>query len=121
MIPKTGSRVPNGQSRVSERDYILAVSGALRGELGTTGAATKTIMRWTGASERTARTWMTGVAGPSGHYLMCLAQESEAVLDAILSMTDRSDLRLAAELQAVEKALATATCAFEELRKRHPN
>lgn len=118
MIPKTGSRLPNGPIRVAERDYIQAISGALRGELGATGAATKMVMRWTGASERTARTWMTGTAGPSAHYLMSLACESDAVLAAILSMTSRSELALGADLVAVELALNKASLAFAELRER---
>jgi hypothetical protein len=117
MIPKTGSRLPNGPARVSERDYIHAISGALRGELGTTGAATKMVMRWTGASERTARTWMTGAAGPSGHYLMSLAHESDAVLAAILAMASRPELALAADLYAVELAIEKAGLALAELRK----
>ncbi|WP_144037314.1 hypothetical protein [Sphingomonas sp. TZW2008] len=118
MIPKTGSRLPNGPIRVSERDYIHAISGALRGELGATGAATKIVMRWTGASERTARTWMTGAAGPSGHYLMSLAHESDAVLAAILSMTSRPELALGLDLLAVELAIKKASLAFTELRER---
>lgn len=118
MIPKTGSRLPNGPARVSERDYIQAISGALRGELGTTGAATKMVMRWTGASERTARTWMTGAAGPSGHYLMSLAHESDAVIAAILSMTSRPDLALGADLYAAEIAIEKAGFALRELRMR---
>lgn len=117
MIPKTGSRLPNGSAWVSERDYVLAVSGALKGELGTTGAATKMVMRWTGASERTARTWMTGAAGPSGPYLMSLARESDAVLASILAMASRPEWRLVADLNAAEVAIAKASEAFEELRR----
>ena len=118
MLPKTGSRLPNSGQRVSEADYVEAISAALREELGATAAASKIIMRWTGASERTARNWVTGVAAPSGHHLMSLASESDAVLAAILAMTGRRELALAADLHAVEVALAKASGAFEVLRRQ---
>lgn len=118
MFPKTGSRLPNSRQRVSEAEYVEAVSRALRDELGATAAASKSIMRWTGASERTARNWVTGAAGPSGSHLMSLARESDAVLTAILMMTARSELVLAADLHAVEVALAKASGAFEVLRRQ---
>lgn len=118
MFPKTGSKLPNSGRRVSEVEYLETISAALREELGSTAAASKIIMRWTGASERTARNWATGMAGPSGHNLMSLARESDAVLSAILAMTGRSELALAADLHAVEVALAKASGAFEVLRRQ---
>lgn len=118
MLPKTGSRLPGAGQRVSEADYVAAISTALRDELGTTGAASKTIMRWTGASERTARNWMTGVAGPSGHHLVSLMRESDAVLSAVLAMSTRPELVLGSDLHAVEVALAKAAGAFEVLRRQ---
>ena len=118
MFPNTGSRLPFGTPRLSEADYVRSVSDALRGELGTTGAAAKTIMRWTDASDRTARNWLGGTAGPSGHHLMGLARESTAVLSAILNMTARPEIVLAADLHAVEVALAKASGSFEVLRRQ---
>lgn len=118
MLPNTGSRLPGVASHLSETNYMTAVSTALRDELGTTGAASKIIMRWTGASERTARNWMNGVAAPSGHHLMNLARESDAMLSAILAMTAHPELALATDLHAVEVALAKASGAFEVLRRQ---
>lgn len=118
MFPKTGSRLPSGTPKLSEADYIRQISDALRGELGTTGAAAKTIMRWTDASDRSARNWLGGTTGPSGHHLMSLARESDAVLSAILNMTARPEIVLAADLHAVEVALAKASGAFEVLRRQ---
>jgi len=75
-------------------------------------------MRWTGASDRTARNWMNGVVGPSGSHLICLARHSDAVLEAILDMSGRAELMLTADLHAVEVALAKATGSMERLRRQ---
>ena len=118
MLPNTGSRLPGAVRPVSEADYLAAVSAALRDELGTTAAAAKMVMRWTGVSDRTARNWMSGAAAPSGSHLMSLARESDAVLSAVLTMTARPELVLAADLHAVEVAIAKASGAFEVLRRQ---
>jgi hypothetical protein len=118
MLPNSGSKLPNGP-RPSEADYIREISRALRFELGATRAATKMIMRWTGASDRTARTWMNGFGAPNGFHLVCLARESEAVLSAVLALSGRGDFVLSADLHAVEVALAKATGALEVLKRQH--
>jgi len=96
----------------------MEIQQALRGELGGSGAATKTIMRWTGASDRTARNWMSGAAGPSGYHLICLARESNAVLAAMLAMSGRAELALSADVHAVEVALAKAAGALAVLKRQ---
>jgi hypothetical protein len=118
MFPKSGSRFPNGGGRLTEADYIGAVSEALRTELGTGTGAAKQIQRWTEASDRTARNWLNGVVGPSGHHLVRLARESDAVLSTVLTMAARPELALATDLHAVEVALAKASGAFEVLRRQ---
>ena len=82
------------------------------------GAAAKTILRWTDAPDRSARNWLGGTASPSGRYLINLARESDAVLSAILTMMARPELTLAADLHAIEVALAKASGAFEVLRRQ---
>lgn len=117
MFPKSGSKVP-GADRPKEDEYLAAIREALRHELGGHGSATKTIMRWTGASDRTARNWMSGATGPSGYHLICLARESNAVLAAMLAMSGRSELALSADVHAVEVALAKAAGALEVLKRQ---
>jgi len=75
-------------------------------------------MRWTGACDRTARNWMSGTGGPSGYHLLCLARESDAVLEVILAMTGRAELTLSADMHAVEVALAKATGALQVLKRQ---
>jgi hypothetical protein len=118
MFPKTGRGFPNGAERLTEDDYIAAVSAALKGELGMGTGAAKQIQRWTEVSDRTARNWLNGEAGPSGHHLMRLARESDAMLFSLLTMAGRPELTLAVDLHAVEVALAKASGAFEILRRQ---
>lgn len=109
MLPNTGSKLPRLGVPPSQAEFVRLVSGALRTDLGGTRTATKMIARWTGASDRTARTWMNGLGAPNGLHLICLARESDAVLAAILRMSGHAELMLAADLHAVEVALAKAT------------
>jgi hypothetical protein len=119
MLPKTGSEVPFPRARPSERVYLAEIFQALHAELDGTGGVTKTIMRWTGASDRTARNWMSGAAGPSGYHLICLARESDAILAAMLTLSGRPELALATDVHAVEVALAKAMGSIEVLKRQH--
>lgn len=118
MIPKSGSRLPTTTARPSEAEYLGQIRSALRGELGGTAAGTKTIMRWTGASERTARNWMSGAAGPSGYHLICLARESDAVQFAMLAMSGREEMTLLADIHAAEVAIAKAAGALAIFKRQ---
>jgi hypothetical protein len=43
---------------VNGEAYATAVAAALRSEVGGTRSAAKSLMRWTGASERAAKAWL---------------------------------------------------------------
>ena len=85
-VPKMGTTV---HLAADQEAYRKAIADALRRELGPTHQAIKTVMRWTGASERTAKYWLSGERGPSGEHLIRLAQHSDAVLITILIMAER--------------------------------
>ena len=85
-VPKMGTTVHLGADQAA---YRKAISDTLRRELGPTHQAIKTVMRWTGASERTAKYWLSAERGPSGEHLIRLAQHSDAVLITILTMAER--------------------------------
>lgn len=90
-VPKMGTTV---HPKADQTRYRKAIVAALYGELGPTHRAIKTAMRWTGASERTVKYWLSGERGPSGEHLILLAQHSDAVLVTILTMAERlSDQR----------------------------
>ena len=86
VVPKTGTNVPR---EADVADYRSAIAAALRDELGLTHRAIKTLMRWTGASERTVKYWLAGERGPSGHHLIALARHSDAVLFVVLALAGR--------------------------------
>jgi len=86
VVPKKGTTV---HLEADQAAYRKAISGALRTELGQTHQAVKTAMRWTGASERTVKYWLSGERGPSGEHLIVLAQHSDTVLLTILGMAER--------------------------------
>ncbi len=85
-VPKMGTDVHLDADQAAYRE---AIAEALRRELGPTHQAIKTVMRWTGAGERTAKYWLSGERGPSGEHLIRLAQHSDAVLITTLTMAGR--------------------------------
>ena len=90
MFPKKGNNFPNGSRRPSgSADYARAIATALRAELGDSHQATKTVIRWTGVNERTAKNWLAGTRGPRGEHLVYLAGHSEKVLDVFLRLAGR--------------------------------
>lgn len=93
--------------------YASAIASALRTELGQTHQATKTIMKWTGVSDRTAKNWLSGAYGPSGNHLIQLACESDAILNTLLVMAGRQQYLIGADLLAIREALIQATSRIE--------
>lgn len=86
VVPKTGMNVHLCPDLV---DYRAALAMALRFELGATHRAIKTVMRWTGASERTVKYWFAGERGPSGQHLILLARHSDMVFHMVLMQAGR--------------------------------
>lgn len=117
MLPKSGTLLPARGAVLTERDYASCIRQALRDELGGSRMAAKLLMRWTDASNRTARNWLNGSASPSGYHLVCLARKSDAVLGAMLSLSGRPELALSADIRAIEAALARAAAAIARLRR----
>jgi hypothetical protein len=72
-------------------------------------------MRWTGASERTAKNWLSGSCGPSGDNLVQLARESDGVLATVLALASRNQHLVGADLLTIHASLCAATKLVEEL------
>ncbi len=85
-FPKTGKVFPQ---RDAEHQYVSTIAKALRYELGPTHQAVKTIVRWTGANERTVKHWIAGTGGPSGENLIELMRNSDAVFEALLHLAGK--------------------------------
>jgi len=62
-------------------------------------------MRWTGFSERTAKTWLAGSHGPAGEHLVELMRNSNEVLAAVLVLAGRGELKIGAGLHEIRETL----------------
>jgi len=85
---KMGNSLPlrNSNEKLS---YEALIAAALRRELGGSHRAVKTLIRWTGASERTAKNWLSAATGPNGEHLVLLLGFSDEVFETILARTNR--------------------------------
>lgn len=93
MLPKKGRMLHpwNGLAR-SAKDYAELIADALRQEHGSTHRTVKTIMGWTGASERSVKNWLSGEFGPSGYFLMRLCVKSPAVRGLVMELLAEPDM-----------------------------
>lgn len=109
MLPKKGKIVPgdNGQGQ-DKADYAMMIAKALREQLGTSHQGTKTVMRWTGASERTVKNWFSGANGPRGEHMIALVRHSDEILDVFLRMAGRRNIIAATKLADARTKLAEA-------------
>lgn len=119
MFAKTGNTFQNGGTKGDALvEYRHAVWRALASELGGTHQATKTAMRWTGVSERTARNWISGTHAPAGEHLVELMRNSDAVFLAVLSLAGRSEAYVFASLDVVRTELETMLKAIGTLQEQ---
>jgi hypothetical protein len=107
MFPKKGNYFPKG-SRVGsgKLSYPAAIAAALRAELDDSHQAVKTVMRWTGANERTVKNWFAGRRGPRGEHLIALIRHSNGVLEIVLHLSGRESLIAAKALLDARNTLA---------------
>ncbi len=92
--------------------YARAIAEALRQEMNGDSVSAKTIMRWTGASERAVKGWIGGKPGPSGEHLIALMAESDAVFGAVLRLARRDRSGHSPDLDAVKTYLRRALSAL---------
>ena len=90
-----------------------AVAKALRSEFGHMSHATSTLMRWTGASERTAKNWLSGSYGPSSANLLLLARHSPAVRRLIVRFAKMPPVLLAENLHGLRLSLIEAVAEID--------
>ncbi len=106
MLPKEGKELHPPPPHSGDRAAFNGMIGeALRAELGGTHRAIKTVMRWTGASERSVKHWFAGTHGPSGQHLVALARNSDVVFGRFLIAANRDELLVGVELSAVRGKL----------------
>lgn len=97
-----------GNSFLAQKQYAAEIANALHMELGETHQATKILMRWTNADERTVKNWMAGSNGPRGEHLVALVKHSDFALAAFLGMAERPHALSASELPLLRQKLQAA-------------
>jgi len=108
MVRKTVTQLRDSRFVLLESDLAHQIGDALRQELGATRQSSKTIMRWTGVSDTTARSWLCGRASPSGAHLVTLAAHSPSVMTVFLNLSGHGDIDVGLELRRIETALEQA-------------
>lgn len=108
MVRKSASQLRESRQLLSDSALAKQIGEALQVELGASRRATKTVMRWTGVSDTTARSWLNGRACPSGRHLLELAAQSEPVMIYFLEATGHADLEIALRLREIERDLEDA-------------
>ena len=118
MVPKSGSRLPKTQISLSDSQLSEFIGLALRDELGGSRRAAKTIIAWTGVSDRTARAWLNGRTSPSSVHLLVMAANCSPVMAIVLRLTGHENIAIEIDLQAVETSLEQTLLAVRRLRSR---
>ena len=108
-FPKKGKYFPKrdgdkGPSfNLDDRAFAMKIALALKSELKDRSSRAKLVAGWTGANERTVKNWILGRYAPCGRHLVILAQHSDQVLNAVLSMAGRQDLLLAGRVEDLRR------------------
>ena len=119
MFPKKGKIFPGKCSAAStEVNFAEAIARALRDELGDTHQAVKTLMRWTGASDRTVKNWTAGTHGPRGEHLLTLVRYSDTVLEVFLRLAGRERVIASGKLVEVRTKLKELLTLIDQVTEK---
>jgi hypothetical protein len=105
-FPKKGKSFPKrggSDFRLDDHAFAMKIAAALKSELKDQNSRAKLIAGWTGANERTVKNWILGRYAPCGRHLVVLAQHSDQVLGAILTMAGRQELLLARKVEDLRR------------------
>jgi len=108
-FPKKGKFFPKrgggdgSSSNLDDHAFAMKIASALKAELKDQNSRAKLVAGWTGANERTVKNWILGRYAPCGRHLVVLAQHSDQVLNAILSMADRQNLLLVPKVEDLRR------------------
>ena len=93
--PDTNKTFPKSPVKIeagSNSTFVTEISDALRSAFGGSGKSIKTVMRYTGAGERTVKNWFEAKNGPSGENLIKLVHHSDEILEKLLLLAGRDDI-----------------------------
>ena len=113
-LPKMGKGLPmEAKQRRTRNGFAASIANSLKEELRGSRHAIKTVMRWTGASERTVKGWLAGASEPNGKHLISLVRSSDQVFKCVLDLTGRKALFASQELVALQKQLQKVSASIE--------
>jgi hypothetical protein len=116
--PNSGRSLPKAIRRDQNFDCNRHIADALNRELRSSRLTAKSVMKWTGAGERTVKDWLSGKACPSGQHLVGLMRSSNMVLAEVLILAGRKHLLRAQYLDSLRNhlvgAIQTIDAAFTE-------
>jgi hypothetical protein len=116
QLHSKGNQLPFFENAKEAREcYAREVGTALRNEIAATGRSAKDIMRWTRASERAVKGWISGRCVPSGEHLIPLMACSDAVFAAVLRVTGRERSSCGGQVAEVRRLLREAVEALDEV------
>jgi hypothetical protein len=121
-VPIKGNSLPNSgkelhpvpRRRRRATTYSMAVSEALKIQVNGSSHATKKLMRWTSASERTVKGWLSGTNGPCGEHLVELMEKSDEVWDSLRRLTKRPSIEVR-HLVALKVSLEVALASIDAI------
>ena len=117
-LPKSGKELHSPSRRRGRASaYSVAVSEALKIQLDGSSHTTKKVMRWTGASERTVKGWLSGTNGPCGEHLVELMEKSDEVWDSLRKLTKRPSIEVR-HLIALRASLEVALASIDAILDR---
>lgn len=99
--PISGKTFPNLDTKMAasgDYNFATVIAETLRQTFGGTHGAVKTVVAFTGASERAVKNWFEGKNAPNGENLVKLAGHSDEILEAFLLMAGRGDVLSAKKL-----------------------
>ena len=111
-MPKTGRNLHRHDHDLAFPDLM---AHALVDDLGDSHRAAKTLMRWTGASERSVKHWLAGTHSPRGTHLITLMRNSDSVTRHVLAAAGRHDLVIALEVNGIRSKLTHALALLDNL------
>jgi hypothetical protein len=113
MFPEKGNKLHPAGPQGAVISFNFAIAAALKKELGPTHQAIKTVIRWTGASERTVKHWFAGTHGPTGDNLVNLMANSDEVLTLLLLRAGRTSSLANTKVLEVQRFLTAALRCLE--------
>jgi hypothetical protein len=116
QLHSKGNKLPFFENAKEAREcYAREIGTALRSEIAATARSAKDIMRWTRASERAVKGWISGRRGPSGEHLIPLIACSDAVFAAVLKVTGRERSSRSRQVAEVRRLLGETLAALDQV------